>query len=81
MNLITGLPDNELTLYRWIDENISKDALFIIPPRFQNFRLNAKRSVVVDWKSTPVVASELVDWYHRVEDITNHKNIKRLTLS
>ncbi len=76
INLITGLPVAEVSLYNWIDRNISKDALFLIPPHFQNFRLNAKRSIVVDWKSPPIVASEIIEWYNRIEDITNYKGIK-----
>jgi hypothetical protein len=43
-----------------------RDALFAIPPGLQEFRLHAQRSVMVDWKSTPILPAQLREWYRRL---------------
>jgi len=63
--IVRGLPGQEVKLYDWV-RSTPRDALFLIPPVFQNFRLNAGRAIVVDWKSTPILPSELLEWYARL---------------
>jgi hypothetical protein len=60
-------PD-ENALHRWA-HSTSKDATFLIPPELENFRLLSERAVVVDWKSTPISPSELINWYDRINAI------------
>ena len=42
------------------------EALFLTPPDLETFRLHARRAIVVDWKSTPILAAELLEWYRRI---------------
>ena len=55
----------EEELYGWA-QTTPVGALFAIPPDLDGFRLSAERAAVVDWKSTPVVPSEVCEWYRRV---------------
>ncbi len=72
-NLLTGFPEDEQALIDWAKSETSLDAVFLIPPSLNNFRLNARRAVIVDTKSPPVLPYELVQWYHRLEDISGVK--------
>jgi hypothetical protein len=64
-NLISGLPAAEAELYQWA-ATAPESAVFLIPPQLENFRFNARRAVVVDFKSTPVDPGQLLEWYHRL---------------
>lgn len=68
-SLLSGFPESETTLYRWVRENTPTSAVFLVPPFMTKFRLQAKRSIVIDWKS-PVVGDELVEWKRRLTTIT-----------
>ena len=57
---------NEDGLTRWAREQTPVDALFLIPPGLDSFRLLARRAVVVDLKSPPLRPDLLVAWYRRV---------------
>lgn len=56
-------------LYDWVSTT-PKDALFLTPPEMATFRILALRSIVVDWKSTPMLPGELIDWYRRIEAVS-----------
>jgi len=65
-------------LYKWIRENTQENAIFIIPPTMEDFRLRANRAVIVDWKAFPFKDSAIIEWRDRINDITNNKqNFKR----
>lgn len=74
-NIITGFPAEEATLYKWARDSTQLDCVFLIPPNLQNFRLQAQRAVVVDWKSTPAVPGELAEWYRRMQTITGVRDL------
>lgn len=57
------------SLYDWV-ATTPKEALFLIPPELATFRILGLRSVVVDWKSTPMLPDELIDWYRRIEAVS-----------
>ena len=44
----------------------------------ENFRLQSGRSIVVDWKSTPVDPDGVIKWYQRIKDTTNTKTPRSL---
>lgn len=50
----------------WARTKSPRDAVFLIPPYYGDFRLLARRAVVVDDKSPPMYLDELVDWYQRL---------------
>lgn len=64
----TLLHPNTNRLYEWA-HSTDERTIFLLPPELGDFRLLAGRPVVVDWKSTPVKADELLNWYHRINDI------------
>lgn len=67
---IHGVADaQEAALYSAMSKT-PRDALFLIPPQLQGFRLSAQRAVVVDWKSTPYLGSLLVEWHRRISDVS-----------
>lgn len=49
-------------------ENTPPDDLFIVPPRVGNFRVLAKRALLVQHKSVPFSDSSLAEWYQRIRD-------------
>lgn len=66
----TFIASNVDPLFAWA-RNTPKSSVFLIPPELGEFRLLAGRAVVVDWKSTPVLADELIVWHERINDIAN----------
>lgn len=74
--LLNGYPkDTESELYQWV-KTTKQTASFLIPPELQNFRLHGERSIIADWKSTPVDPAGLIEWYNRIKDITGLINVK-----
>lgn len=57
-------------LYAWARADTPVDAVFLTPPRLGSFRLFARRAIVVDLKSPPLVPDELVAWYRRIGTVT-----------
>lgn len=65
-----GLGMEERALYHWAGQETAREALFVIPPGLQGFRLHARRSVFVDFKTIPSATPELVlEWRRRLETI------------
>lgn len=59
-----GGPD--CALFDWVGKTTSVDAVFLVPPYMGWFRLIARRAVVADTQSPPLVPDELVAWYRRL---------------
>lgn len=57
-------------LYEWARTTTPTDAVFLTPPSLSGFRLQARRAIVVDLKSPPLVPDELVEWYRRLCRVT-----------
>jgi hypothetical protein len=57
-------------VYRFAREHTPPDTRFIVPPDMYRFRLSAQRAIVVDSKAIPFGARMLIEWYHRLEDIS-----------
>ncbi len=68
-NLLAGATP-ESRLYSWARTTTDPDALFLIPPDMDDFRLASRRAVVVDWKSTPFAPDELEEWYRRLDAVS-----------
>ena len=61
-------------LYAWIRANTARDALFMIPPLMSDFRVYAERSLIVDWKTPPMIPNETILWYERIEEVSGTTN-------
>lgn len=75
-NLLTGMRGPETELYDWLRANTPKDAQILSPPGLERFRLASERPIVVDWKGSTYAPSELVEWYHRLEDVSGHRGLR-----
>jgi len=64
----------ESDLYQWV-KNTDVSSRFLVPPDLINFRLHGERSIIVDWKSTPIDPDGLIEWYDRIQDITGRKGV------
>lgn len=74
-----GKYQSQFEAYKWIEKNTPQDALFLIPPEMGDFRLQTNRATVVDIIALPFGAKNLVDWYARLEVVsqTSSPNNKR----
>jgi len=66
---------SEITMVgQWVRENTPKEAVFLVPPEFESFRLVANRAIVADWKAFPFQEKAMLEWAERMCDIGNIKN-------
>jgi len=56
--------------------NTPRDAIFIVPPQEQVFRLYAQRAIVVNLKGVPQLSSELKEWRGRLHDVLDGDPMK-----
>jgi hypothetical protein len=69
-NLISGMPAAERDLYTWVKANTPLEARFLTPPQEPSFRYFAQRPIVVDWKSTPMLPADVIEWHRRMKAVT-----------
>lgn len=55
-----------LELAEWARENTPRDALFLVPPDEESFRIHARRAIVVNFKGVPQLSAELPEWRDRL---------------
>jgi len=75
-NLISGFKGPEADLYGWLRTNTPKDAVFLTPPEMLRFRIGAERAIVVDWKSSPYLPGDVLEWYRRLEDVSGQQRFQ-----
>ena len=75
-NLLTGMPGAETDLYHWIAASTPKDAVFLSPPGLERFRLGSERAIVADWKGVTYAPGELLEWYHRLEELSGRRGLR-----
>jgi hypothetical protein len=63
-------------LYEWARTTTPVDAVFLTPPSLSGFRLLARRAIVVDLKSPPLVPDELVEWYRRLCRVVDEPDLR-----
>jgi hypothetical protein len=70
---IQDLPSSaEANLHSWVRTETPRNALFIIPPGLETFRINSMRSVYVDFKSYPPSQPALAwEWRQRLVEIVD----------
>ncbi|HTL39043.1 MAG TPA: DUF6798 domain-containing protein [Kofleriaceae bacterium] len=56
----------EASVTRWARTSTPRDAVFLTPPYAGEFRLLARRAVIVDDKSPPMYLDELIAWHQRL---------------
>jgi hypothetical protein len=74
--LIRGFDRGEAELLRWMREATPRDATFLSPPDMESIRYHGQRAIVVDWKSTPIMPSDVVEWFRRIQDVTGRRDFR-----
>lgn len=58
--------------------NAPLGAVFLVPPHDEDFRLRARRAIVVNWKSVPQLAGELPEWQERLSAALGWPDLRAL---
>jgi hypothetical protein len=69
VDAIAGDPPEYQELAAWARDHTPKDAVFIVPPDQQSFRLHARRAIVVNYKNVPQLSAELPEWRDRLQNV------------
>jgi hypothetical protein len=62
----------------WIRDHAPQDAIFLVPPDEQAFRLHAQRAIVVNFKCIPQLSGELPEWHRRLRDVVGSSALHQL---
>lgn len=74
---IHALPQRQRALVHWVRTTTELDDVFLVPPSLGTFRMFARRSVVVDWKSAGAYGTDILEWYRRINRVAGHRVRKR----
>jgi hypothetical protein len=58
-----------LALCDWTRDSTPTDAVFLVPPDEESFRLHARRAIVVNFKNVPQLSGELGEWRRRLQNV------------
>lgn len=67
-----------LAVCDWALHNTPRDAVFLVPPDEQSFRLHARRAIVVNFKNVPQLSSELGEWRDRLQTVLDTDRLTSL---
>lgn len=61
-------------LCTWIAQHTARDAVVLVPPdpQFANFTWITERSTVANFKLLPQTKTGIIEWYHRLDDLSGH---------
>jgi len=62
----------------WARQHTPANAIFIVPPNEQDFRLRAERAIVVNFKAVPQLSGELPQWRDRLQDVLDLRNLSSI---
>jgi len=57
---------DEADVERWVRSHVANHAVFVTPPALGSFRLVAHRAMIADFKSIPLRAAAMREWYDRM---------------
>ena len=60
----------ETSLEDWVRSNTPQEAIFLTPPDFYSFRLNAERATIIDWLVMPFEPKGMMEWAERISDVS-----------
>ena len=69
-----------LAVCNWAKDpaNTPTDAVFVVPPSEEAFRLRARRAIVVNFKGIPPFTEQLPEWRDRLEDVLDVDDLRAL---
>jgi hypothetical protein len=62
----------------WAREHTPRDAVFLVPPDEQSWRLDARRAIVVNFKNVPQLSGELPEWRDRLQAVLGMDDLRDL---
>jgi hypothetical protein len=62
----------------WARDNTPVDAVFLVPPDEESFRLRARRAIVVNFKGVPQLSAELPEWRDRLLNVLDYPSTQNL---
>lgn len=60
---------------RWTHDNTPADAVILIPPYLENFRWQAQRAIVADFKTFPWSDAGMLEWRRRIYDLCGGREL------
>jgi hypothetical protein len=78
LNLLPEDDSAYLSMCRWVRGHTPTDALFVVPPGEQAFRLVAQRAIVINFKGVPQLAGQLPEWRDRLRAVLAMNNLSDL---
>jgi hypothetical protein len=68
--------DNWYRFCRRVKAETPQDAIFITPPMGGGFQLFALRAEVADFKCTPLIEKDLLEWKRRLDDLSGSADLR-----
>jgi hypothetical protein len=62
----------------WARQNTPADAVFLVPPQEEDFRLRARRAIVINFKGVPQLSGEFPEWRDRLRDVLDLPDLRVL---
>jgi hypothetical protein len=78
LDALRGDDAGYLEVCEWTRRHTPTDAVFLVPPDEQSFRLHAERAIVVNFKNVPQLSGELGEWRDRLQRVLDIPDIRRL---
>jgi len=78
VNQVADDPPAYLRFCAWVKNHTKVDALFVVPPQEQSFRLHAERAIVVNFKGVAQLSGELRAWRDRLGDVLGMSDLTLL---
>jgi hypothetical protein len=78
LDALRGDDPGYMEVCTWARRNTAVDAVFLVPPDEQSFRLHGQRAIVVNYKNVPQLSGELGEWRHRLEAVLDVRDIRTL---
>src|SRR5262249_19455535 len=72
-NLLSAPATSSGALATWMRDHSPTQALFLTPPDDDSLRFRSERAIVVDWKGTPAVPTEVLAWYERLSAVIGRR--------
>ncbi|MCC6424269.1 MAG: hypothetical protein IT447_12395 [Phycisphaerales bacterium] len=78
LNILPKDDPDYIALCHWARDHTPVDAVFLVPPSEQAFRLEARRAIVINFKGIPQMSAEMATWRDRLRDILQMPDLMQL---